>query len=119
VLVWSFGMLFELSLTVTGAGIGGVHPETVPSFVLAQGYYIASALVACYTLPYSSFVALPLLFVDEELLWKEACPPQRHSIPFFWALGFGLALAIRIFWGLVYSPIVTRLFDLPPNLSGT
>lgn len=169
VLVWSFGMLFEIGLTVTGEGIGGVHPETVPSFILAQGDYIAIALVAFlvirktqasfremfffaggksltealiftgaltsvllsplfllapivlayYTLAYSSFIALPLLLIDEELLWKEACPRQQHSIPVFWALGFGLALAIRIFWGLVYSPIVIRLFDLPPNLPGT
>jgi len=168
-LVWSFGMLFEIGLTVTGEGIGGVHPETLPSFILAQGDYIAIALIsflvirktqasfremfffaggksltegliftgaltsvllsplfflspivlAYYTLAYSSFVALPLLLIDEELLWKEACPRHRHSIPFFWALGFGLALAIRIFWGLAYSPIVTRLLDLPPNLPGT
>jgi len=24
-------------------------------------------------------------------------------------------MAIRIFWGLIYSPIATRLLQLPPN----
>ncbi len=164
-LVWLFGMIFELSLTVTGEGVGGLHPETLPSFILAQGDYIPIAIIsyivirrtqasfrevfffaagksltealiftgvltsllflpmfwispiviAYYALAYSSFIALPLLFVDEELLWQESFQAQRHSIPFFWILGFVLALLIRIFWGLVYSPVVTQLLHLPPN----
>lgn len=164
-LVWLFGMIYELSLTVTGEGVGGVHAETMASFILAQGDYIPIALVsyfvirrtqasfreifffsggksltegllftgvlasvltsslfwlsplvlAYYTLAYSSFIALPLLLIDEKLLWKEPYQPRRHSIPFFWILGFVLALIIRIFWGLVYSPLVALLFQLPPN----
>jgi len=167
-LVWLFGMVFEAGLTVTGEGIGGIHPETLPSFILAQGdyipiavisylvirrtqasfrevfffaggksltegliftgaltsvlisplFYLSPIMLAYYTLAYSSFIALPLLFIDEELLWKEPYRDQQHSIPFFWILGFVLALAIRVFWGLVYGPIATRLFDLPPNSLG-
>jgi hypothetical protein len=161
-LVWLFGMMYELSLTVTGEGIGGVHPQTIPSFILAQGDYIPIALVSYavirqtratfqevfffaggksltegliftgvltavllsplfwlsplvlsyYTLAYSSFIALPLLFVDETLLWQPGERTVKRTIPFFWALGFGLALLIRLFWGLVYSPVVTQLFGL-------
>ena len=168
VLVWFFGMVFEAGLSVTGEGIGGLHPETLPSFILAQGDYVPIALVtllvirstgagfqevfffaggksltegliftgvlsavlvsplfflsplllAYYTLAYSSFMALPLLIVDEELLWRRP-RPRRRWVLFFWILGFVLALGIRVFWGLVYSPIVTRLFDLPPNTAGT
>ena len=168
-LVWLFGMMFEASLTVTGEGIGGLHPKTVPSFILAQGDYIpiavisylvirkfrlsfrevfffsggksltegliftgvlttvivsplfflAPVVVAYYTLAYSSFIALPLLFIDEEALWRDPQRTERHSMPFFWILGFALALAIRIFWGLVYSPIATELLRLPPNVSGS
>ncbi|MCJ7795891.1 MAG: hypothetical protein MUQ56_03870 [Thermoleophilia bacterium] len=164
-LVWLFGMMFEAGLTVTGEGIGGVHPETLPSFILAQGDYVPIALitylvirrtqasfrqvfffaggigltegliftgaltsvllspmfflspilVAYYTIAYSSFIALPLLLIDEELLWKEPHGGRQHSIPFFCVLGFILALAIRTFWGLVYGPIATQLFHLPPN----
>ena len=152
-LVWLCGMLFETSLTVTGQGVGGVHPETIPSFILAQGDYIPLAIVSYfvvrygrlsfremffvaggksltegliftgvlttvvlspqfflapivlgyYTLAYSSFIALPLLFIDEELLWQKAKPAPRHAMAYYWFLGFILALPIRIFWGLVYA----------------
>lgn len=168
VLVWVFGMMFEASLTVTGEGVGGVHPETVPSFILAQGDYVPIALVSYlvirqtnasfrevfflaggksltegliftgalttvvlsplfflspiivgyYTLAYSSFIALPLLFIEPKMLWRDPCRGQPHSTPFFLILGFILALAIRVFWGLVYSPLASRFFDLPPNSLG-
>ncbi len=167
-LVWLCGMVYETSLTVNGQGVGGVHPETVPSFLLAQGDYILIAVVSYilvrqwklsfremffvaggksltegliftgvltallrspqfflaplvlgyYTLAYSSFIALPLLFIDEELLWKREGQTKQRSTAYFWLLGFLLALPIRIFWGLVYAPIVTWLFDLPPNSVG-
>jgi hypothetical protein len=162
-LVWLFGMMFEVSLTVTGEGIGGLHAETLPSFILAQGDYIPIAVIsylvirrtqasfreifffaggksltegliftgvltsvlfspmfflspivlAYYTIAYASFIALPLLFIDEELLWKNPTRGKQRSIPYYWFLGFCLALAIRIFWGLVYTPLVTQLFHLP------
>ncbi len=168
-LVWLCGMVYETSLTVNGQGVGGVHPDTIPSFLLAQGDYILIAMVSCflirrgqlsfremffvaggksltegliftgvltallcspqfflapivlgyYTLAYSSFIALPLLFIDEELLWKCEGRKKQHSTAYFWLLGFLVALPIRIFWGLVYSPVVTWLFDLPPNSVGS
>jgi hypothetical protein len=164
-LVWLFGMLFEISLTVTGEGVGGLHAQTLPSFILAQGDYIpigvisylvirrtqasfrdvfffaggkslteglifsgaltslvlspsfwlAPLTLAYYTLAYASFIALPLLIVDERLLWKGPERAERHSILFFWILGFFLALGIRLFWGLIYGPWVTQLFHLPPS----
>jgi hypothetical protein len=164
-LVWLFGMLFEVGLTVTGQGVGGLHAETIPSFILAQGDYILIALIsyliirktqasfqdmfffaggkslteglvftgqltsvvvspmfwlsplviAYFTMAYSSFIALPLLLIDEEQLWKEPIKTRRHSIAFYWLIGFVLALVIRIFWGLIYGPVVTQLFHLPPS----
>jgi hypothetical protein len=46
VLVCSFGMVYETSLTVDGTGIGGVHPDTFSSFVLAIGDYLMLAVVS-------------------------------------------------------------------------
>jgi hypothetical protein len=43
-LSWLFGMIYEASLTVDGSGIGGMHPDTRTSFVLAQGDYVLIAL---------------------------------------------------------------------------
>jgi hypothetical protein len=48
-LCWTFGMTYELSLTIDGTGIGGVHPDTRASFILAQGDYVLIAL-ACLAL---------------------------------------------------------------------
>jgi hypothetical protein len=44
-LSWVFGMIFEASLTVDGTGIGGMHPQTRASFILAQGDYVMTAIV--------------------------------------------------------------------------
>lgn len=164
-LVWACGMIYELSLTVTGSGIGGMHPQTYASFILAQGDYLALAIVslmiirwtrasfkdvfflaggmsmtegliftgmltqillspqfwlspaalAYYTLVYASFVALPLLVIDERLLWQSSQSMKKPSIPVYWLIGFVTAFIVRLFWGLVYGPSVEWLFDLPPN----
>jgi hypothetical protein len=163
-LSWLFGMVFELTLTLNGEGVGGMHAHTIPSFILAQGDYIPIAIVsyfvirrthatfreafffaggkslteglvftgvlatqvasplfflapltlAYYTLAYASFIAAPLMLVDAQLLW-DSRQPRRRSAVFFWALGFGLAMLIRLFWGLVYGPLATQLFNLPPS----
>lgn len=42
---WTVGMLTELSLSLDGGGYGGLHPKTVPSFILAQGYYVPLAVL--------------------------------------------------------------------------
>jgi hypothetical protein len=42
-LSWAFGMAYELSLTVDGTGLGGVHPNTAASFLLAQPDYLMIA----------------------------------------------------------------------------
>jgi hypothetical protein len=41
---WVAGMLVELTISTDGTGLGGMHPDTGPSFVLAQGYYVPAAL---------------------------------------------------------------------------
>lgn len=164
-LSWLFGMIYELSLTVDGTGIGGVHPDTRASFVLAQGDYILIAVVswlairqlrldfrqafffaggigltegliftgiltqviaspafwmaplflAYYTLVYAAFVAMPLLFVDPRSLWRPGTPARPTPVVLLWLLGFGLAFAIRVVWGLGYAPLVEWAFGLPPN----
>jgi hypothetical protein len=41
--VWLTSMLYELSLRTGETGFGGMHPETMTSFILAQGFYIPFA----------------------------------------------------------------------------
>ncbi len=167
-LSWFFGMVYETGLTVNGQGIGGLHPQTYASFIIAQGDYITIAVVSYilirwmrlsfremffvaggkslmegvytgvllvtivspffvltptvigyYTLAYSSFIALPLLFIDEKLLWKDEEEGKKHSPAFFLLLGFVLAWPMRlIIWGLLYGWLVEVLFNLPPGVGG-
>lgn len=44
ILSWFIGMLFELTLSDFGQ-IGGMHPKTIPSFIIAQGFYIPFAIL--------------------------------------------------------------------------
>ncbi|MEZ5779025.1 MAG: hypothetical protein R3E44_11755 [Paracoccaceae bacterium] len=155
-LSWILGMSVELSLTVDGSGIGGVHADTFSSFVLAQGDYIPLAIViwsfhrrmgcllhelawitigmglteglvftgsvtsalaswsvvgalavTCYLIAiYMVFLLLPFR------LCGVAQGETSGRIPQLVVLGFASAFAVRVFWGVVYSPIATAIFDL-------
>jgi hypothetical protein len=45
---WVFSMAYELSLSSSGTGYGGMHEKTIPSFILAQGSYIPLLLWALW-----------------------------------------------------------------------
>lgn len=47
-LSWLLGMLTELTISMGSGGYGGLHPKTIPSFILAQGYYIPLAVLGLY-----------------------------------------------------------------------
>lgn len=166
ILAWSFGMIYELALTVNGTGVGGMHQNTLASFILAQGIYIPLVIVsflvirylrlsyketfflaggvsiveglifrnfllatilsplfwlsplvlAYYTVVYGGVIALPLLFINEELLWPPNTKPKTRSILSLWVWGFIIEFIILLFWGLLYGPFAESLFNLPPNI---
>ena len=159
-LSWAFGMVYETSLTVDGSGIGGVHPDTRMSFLLAQGDYVPLALVAVaavwwwrldvrgavffamgialtealifapvlrevlfspaffmsplffayFALVYASFLALPFLIVAPDAVHRDGAggPPPAVAL-----IGAGIAAGflVRLFWGLVYSPLVQAALE--------
>ena len=161
---WACGMAYELTLTMDGTGLGGNHPDTRSSFILAQGDYVLIALAALtmarrwhldfrglfwvamgksltegliftgvltvalmtgqlglaaltlpyYTLAYASFVALPLLLIAPESLWRPA-PVKTPPIFTLILTGFAVAFVIRLIWGFGWAPFATWAFDLPPN----
>lgn len=162
-LSWLFGMAYEASLTWDGTGIGGMHPDTRSSFILAQGDYLLLAVaalgavsllrlriggalllslgvalteglvfsgtlvalalspgawalplyVAYFALAYATFLALPLLLVGEERLWRPG-PRRPPGALATVALGFALGFAARLLWGLVYIPWAERAFGIAP-----
>jgi len=93
----------------------GVYMGSLQSTIASPLFLLTPILVGYYTLVYASFIALPLLFIDEKLLWKDEKPGRKLSPAFFLLLGFVLAWPIRlIIWGTLYSRLVELLFDLPP-----
>ncbi len=165
VLSWTAAMIYELTLTQNGEGIGGMHPDTTASFLLAQGIYLPAAVTslmvirwfrlsfrdvfffaagfslaegliftgvllatilsplvvlspltfAYYAFVYGCFFAMPLLVIDERLLW--GAPWYRRKIA-TWQLvigGFLIGVVLSVLWGLVLGPLIAALFDLPPN----
>lgn len=64
---------------------------------------------------YGSFVALPLLLVAPETLWRPGPPGRRPPFRALILTGFAAAFVIRLIWGFVWAPFATWAFDLPPN----
>ena len=95
---------------VAGMGLteGLVFTGSV-TFALGTGDVIGIALVTCYLIAtYWVFLVLPL-----RLTGVGRGVGRNPAI--LLAIGFVSAFAVRVFWGLVYSPVVTALFDLPPQ----
>lgn len=89
---WILGMIVELTLTLTGEGIGGNHQYTFPSFILSQGIYIPLALVSLFGIRKLS------------LNFKQL---------FFFAGGMGLVEGL-IFRPVILTSILSPFFILSP-----
>lgn len=85
-LVWLFGMAYETSLTVDGTGIGGVHPDTFASFVLATGDYLMLAVL---------------------------CAALIHTLRLDFRQVFFLAAGISLSEGLVFTGVLTAVLASP------
>jgi hypothetical protein len=72
--------------------------------------------VAYYALAYATFLVLPALLVNPRRLWRDDRPARLNPLVLL-ALGFAIAFAVRVIWGLVYGPIVTDLFSLLPPVA--
>ncbi len=59
--VWVVSMLYELSLRTGETGFGGLHPNTVASFTMAQGFYIPFALCVLWVIR-RRWLSLPAVF---------------------------------------------------------
>lgn len=95
-LAWVCAMLYEATLSIREGSIGGVHEDTLTSFIIAQGGYavmIISALVI--------FTRWRYTFVDA----------------FYFALGVGLTEAL-IFKPILLDTILSPLFLLAPFVLG-
>jgi hypothetical protein len=160
-LVWCVGMLYELTLNESPGNMGGFHNKTLPSLILAQGFYIPFAVLsyflirkfhlsfrdmflvggivclyealqygvpgtffsplffmtplvlAYYVVVYAQMLTLPLLVVDETLLWRGNKPKLPLWRKVFYSLILGLTCwLITGLWG----ELMAKLFDGFKNL---
>jgi hypothetical protein len=82
---WVVGMVVELTIATGGDGFGGMHPETVPSFILAQGYYLPAAAFSLLAVHRYGLDTRRAFFFAGTLAWWEAITLGAAAIlsPFF------------------------------------
>jgi hypothetical protein len=94
-----------------GLTFSGILTATLadPAFVA-----FAPLMAAYYALAYATFMVVPLFILAPESLWR-AGTGWRPNLLILWVIGFAAAFVIRIVWGLVWAPLATWVFALPPN----
>ena len=165
ILSWATGMILEAFLP----GVGGMHKKTIPSFILAQGYYIPFAIIMLwlirkhhytyweaffaaglasiwesvfilrgvtlflfspfflltplvfmmYVTTYGALVGIPLLFIDEKLLWgKEVneITQKQKMIKGIFIAGLG-GIVVYILWMFIMN-ILFHNFDSFSDILG-
>ena len=82
---WVVGMIVELTIAAGGDGYGGMHPDTGPSFVLAQGYYIPMALLTWAAVRRYGLDTRRAFFFAGAMAWWEVLTAGLTAIisPFF------------------------------------
>jgi len=92
VMGWAAGMAYEFTLAAGGDGYGGMHPDTGPSFVIAQGYYVPAALVTWWAVRRHGLDTRRAFFFAGAMAWYEALTVGAVSLisPLF-VLGPALA----------------------------
>lgn len=77
---WFVGMFVELTLAADGDGFGGMHPDTVPSFVIAQGYYLPAVLCTWWAVRRYGLDVRRAFWFAGALAWWEALTVGAGSL---------------------------------------
>jgi hypothetical protein len=108
---WAFGMIYEASLTVDGTGIGGVHPDTRASYILAQGDYLLIAVATLLLVRWLRLDFRQVFFVaagkslTEGLIFTGVLTAVLLS-PSFWAAPLFLAYYTLAYATFVAMPLL-------------
>ena len=74
---WAVGMVIELTIAAGGDGFGGMHPDTGPSFILAQGFYVPAAVVTWFAVRRYGLDTRRAFFFAGTLAWWRPSPWAR------------------------------------------
>lgn len=69
---WAAAMAYELMLAAGGDGYGGMHADTGPSFVIAQGYYVPAAVITWWMVRRHGLDTRRAFFFAGAMAWYEA-----------------------------------------------
>lgn len=109
-IVMSFisGMLFELGISLSQGSMGGLYPKTIPSFILAQGFYWPFAIFSFFLIKRYNFKFSDLYFaalgasLTEGIVFNQVLPtmllsPMFYLIPVivaYYAAAYGVILGL-------------------------
>lgn len=82
---WLVGMTIELTLMTGDDGFGGMHTDTVPSFILAQGYYLPAVVLTWAAVRRFGLDTRRAFFFAGTMAWWEAITLGATALlsPFF------------------------------------
>lgn len=114
------GMFYELGLSLSQGSIGGLYPKTIPSFIVAQGFYWPFAIFSLLLIRRYNFKFSDLYFaalgasLTEGIVFNQVLPtmllsPMFYLIPVivaYYAAAYGVILGLpfvfideKLLWG--------------------
>ncbi len=110
-LSWLAGMLFELTLSEGGGEtFGGFHPETLPSFVLAQGFYVPFAVLGFVLVRRYAYTLRELFFAAGAVSIYEILATgtlaRLVTSPFFILAPLAIAYYVSVYAMFLCWPVV-------------
>jgi hypothetical protein len=97
---WAGGMIYEFTLSESGTSYGGMHAKSIPSFILAQGWYIPLVLWGLWLVRRYQFTFRDLFFVAGMTCSYEAI---LFGIPMVLSPSFVLSPIVLAYYFVVYS----------------
>ena len=109
VLSWLVGMLYELTLSEAPGNLGGMYAKTIPSFILAQGFYIPFAVLSYFLIRKFHFNFRDVFFVAGLVSLYEALQfgvPGTLFSPLFFLTPLVLAYYVVVYAQMLTWPLL-------------
>ncbi len=123
-LSWLAAMLYELTLSAgSGGTFGGLHPQTLPSFALAQGFYVPFAVFGLALVRRYDYTFRQLFFAAGAVslfeMFSTGVGPSLLASPFVVLLPLAVAYYFAVYAMFVCWPValfgIDRFRDKSPR----
>lgn len=106
VMAFMSGMLFEMGLSINQGSIGGLYPKTIPSFIVAQGFYWPFAIFSLFLIRRYNFKFSDLYFVALGASLTEGIIFNKILPAIFLSPEFYLTPVVLAYYGTAYALIL-------------